>query len=320
MPSQAVNGKAFEYAILNQIRAVLNTSSCDPEIPETKALLVAKNAYCSFERCGQEPFDEAAREAVKYIINFEPRIKGSFTLFDRLCLELASDNLGQKGDVRDVLIRCPGQNWEIGISAKNNHKAVKHSRLSPTIDFGNEWLNIPCSNIYFKEINLIFDFLKQLRENNPDMLWADIDDLHQQIYFPILEAFRKELIRLDKDNNPIVASRLVQYLIGNQDFYKVIKGKNDVTIQAFNINGTLNKSYLNVKPKGSFSKLTLPKRLVDISYKQDSKTTLNVILDEGWQLSFRIHNASSKIENSLKFDIQLVSNPDSLFSNRIYLQ
>ena len=76
---------------------------------------------------------------------------------------------------------------------------------------------------------------------------------------------------------------------------------------------------LNFIKRGTFAKLALPNRLVDITYKQDSLTTLNVILDEGWQLSFRIHNASSKIENSLKFDIQLVSNPDSLFTNKIYL-
>jgi hypothetical protein len=33
------------------------------------------------------------------------------------------------------------QKWEIGVSAKNNHNAVKHSRLSSDIDFG-KWLNI----------------------------------------------------------------------------------------------------------------------------------------------------------------------------------
>ena len=36
-------------------------------------------------------------------------------------------------------------------------------------------------------------------------------------------------------------------------------------------------------------------------------------MDNGWQISFRIHSASSKVEPSLKFDIQLVGQPIVLF-------
>jgi len=45
-----------------------------------------------------------------------------------------------------------------------------------------------------------------------------------------------------------------------------------------------------------------------------------VALNEGWQISFRIHNASSRIEASLKFDINLVSTPRSLFVNQLFLK
>ena len=44
-----------------------------------------------------------------------------------------------------------------------------------------------------------------------------------------------------------------------------------------------------------------------------------VSLNEGWQISFRIHNASSRVEPSLKFDINLVSAPHSLFTNHLFL-
>jgi HaeIII restriction endonuclease len=43
--------------------------------------------------------------------------------------------------------------------------------------------------------------------------------------------------------------------------------------------------------------------------------TAAATLTEGWQISFRIHNASSRIEPSLKFDINLVSAPHTLFTN-----
>lgn len=37
-------------------------------------------------------------------------------------------------------------------------------------------------------------------------------------------------------------------------------------------------------------------------------------LDNGWQFSFRIHNASTKVETSLKFDIQIIGMPASIIT------
>ncbi|MGN1195752.1 MAG: HaeIII family restriction endonuclease [Acutalibacteraceae bacterium] len=39
---------------------------------------------------------------------------------------------------------------------------------------------------------------------------------------------------------------------------------------------------------------------------------MEIACDEGWSLTMRIHNASSKIEPSLKFDVQLASFPSSI--------
>jgi hypothetical protein len=36
-------------------------------------------------------------------------------------------------------------------------------------------------------------------------------------------------------------------------------------------------------------------------------------MDNGWAISFRIHNASKLVETSLKFDIQLLGQPANLF-------
>lgn len=35
---------------------------------------------------------------------------------------------------------------------------------------------------------------------------------------------------------------------------------------------------------------------------------------EDWQFSFRIHNASTKVETSLKFDIQIIGMPTTIVS------
>lgn len=237
---------------------------------------------------------------------------------DILEVEIVSDAKGQTGDVRDVLIVRSVQNWEIGISAKNNHRAVKHSRLSQQIDFGNKWLGLPCSKEYFSEIEPVFDMLSKIRENDRAARWDVIDNKHEMVYVPVLDAFRKELLRLDNKNPNIVPLKLVEYLIGNKDFYKIIRSPNEVEIQAYNLHGTLNQAAGKLKPKTRIRKIKLPNRLIEIKYKSNSTTTLIATLNEGWQISFRIHSAKSTVEPSLKFDINLISTPHTLFVNRLF--
>lgn len=318
MASQTINGKAFEYALLFEFYERLKTIT-SVSITKNEPYHTAKGFFDSFKEDEQDTFRLTASASINFLIDIEPRLSNGISEDDILVLELVSDQAGQTGDVRDVLMIRSLQKWEIGISAKNNHRAVKHSRLSNKINFGEKWLGVSCSDNYFKEINPIFDMLADLRAKDKSTKWTSIQNMHQVVYLPILDAFRKELIRLDKENPSIVAENLVQYLIGNQDFYKVIKGKNKVEIQAYNLHGTLNLPFENIKPKAKIPKLKLPSRLIEIVYQENSTTTLLVSLNEGWQISFRIHNASSRVEPSLKFDINLVSAPHTLFTNHIFV-
>ena len=150
-------------------------------------------------------------------------------------------------------------------------------------------------------------------------IWKSLCENHPTVYLPLLKAFRAELPRINEIQPQKTAQNLVQYLIGNRDFYKVIKGRNKVEIQAYNLHGTLNQSFKGIKPKAKIDRVKLPNRLVEVIFQENSKTTLLVTLSEGWQISFRIHNASSRIEASLKFDINLVSAPHSLFANHLFI-
>lgn len=133
------------------------------------------------------------------MLDIEPRLSNQLNDDDILELEIVSDKQGQRGDVRDVLAIRSSQNWEIGVSAKNNHRAVKHSRLSNDIDFGEKWLNIPCSEKYFHAIKPIFDKLNELRKaSNKTKKWESLGDYHTSIYVPILDAFKDELLSLDQ--------------------------------------------------------------------------------------------------------------------------
>lgn len=317
--TQTINGKAFEYALLNEFLERLRKVT-SVNVVENEPYKNALKCFDRFDEGEQGHYKLVASFAVNFLLDIEPRLSNGINENDTLQLEIVADKAGQSGDVRDVLAIRSLQKWEIGVSAKNNHRAVKHSRLSNDIDFGQKWLGFPCSEEYFQSIKPIFDNLAKLRTaSKATQKWDTLGDYHSSVYVPVLDAFRKELLRLDKENTGVVAEKLVEYLVGNQDFYKVIKGQNKVEIQAYNLHGTLNLPFENIKPKAKIQRLKLPNRLIEVVYQDNSKTTLLVTLSDGWQISFRIHNASSRIEPSLKFDINLVSAPHSLFSNQLFV-
>src|SRR5690606_4681915 len=95
----------------------------------------------------------SAKAGMHAIIKMEPKIiEGN----DALTVIIQADDVAKRGDVRDVLIARQEIAWEIGLSVKHNHEALKHSRLSTKLDFGNSWYGIPSSKQYFEEIALIF--------------------------------------------------------------------------------------------------------------------------------------------------------------------
>lgn len=315
---QVINGKAFEYALLLEFYEKLQLLT-EVDVLKNSSHDFALGYFESFSETEQGKYRLSASIAANLLLDIEPRLSHSIGEKDRLQLEIISDAQAQSGDVRDVLAIRAVQKWEIGISAKNNHRAVKHSRLSNNIDFGQKWLGIPCSKEYFDEIQPIFDKLDEEKKNSGGKLeWKQYGDYHASVYVPVLDAFAKELKRIT-DQHPQAAASLVHYLVGNKDFYKVVKRPKCVEIQAYNLNGTMNLASPLKKAYDKVPKLKLPDELVKISYKPRSRNTIIVNLDQGWEIAFRIHNASSRIEPSLKFDINLVSTPQSLFSTKIYL-
>ena len=310
-------GKAYEYACLIAIREHLfGKTDSDITIQESDALQTAKTAFEKAKKEGlSDKLVKAANAAARVIIRLEPQLEygnGSLNLV------IQTDAQGIAGDVRDVVCVRRANGWEIGISCKHNHHAVKHSRLSATIDFGQEWVGVPCSQQYFDAVVPLFNELRDMRANavengEPLPLWNDIPDKAERYYVPVLNAFLAELKRL-ADNNPDVPSKLIEYLLGRYDFYKVITDDRHKTtrVEAINIAGNLNKSANGHRSIVDVAKLKLPTRFYHMGFVPDSDNKLEIVCDEGWTLTMRIHNASSKIEPSLKFDVQLVSLPSSI--------
>jgi hypothetical protein len=124
----------------------------------------------------------------------------------------------------------------------------------------------------------------------------------------------EELQRLDRMNPSIIPERLIRYLIGKNDFYKVITNnrKKTTRVEAINIAGSLNRPSVGKHSVVNVARLRLPKRFYNVDFKENSSTTIEVVCDEGWSVSMRIHNASSRIEPSLKFDVNLISLPNTI--------
>lgn len=311
MSSKSNNqGRAYEYVFLNVLFDEISKIR-EVWIEENSSFLASKKAWETLSEEEKEIYKLSALTGVNTILDLEPLILEKNN--DTLNLKIQADDNGKKGDVRDIIIMRENVNWEIGLSLKHNHFAVKHSRLSKKLDFGEKWYNIPCSEEYWKRVKPIFDFLEE--EKRKKTLWKEIINKDKDVYFPLLEAFKIEILKQNKEEIGLLENML-KYLLGKFDFYKVISidTKRITRVQSYNLYGTLNQEGVYKKRKIEIPIVILPNRIVSLDFKPGSLNTLELYLNNGWQFTFRIHNASSKVETSLKFDIQIVGMPTSIIS------
>lgn len=313
--NQTTTGKAFEYACMCALLDKYG-EKVDVVIEESPQMRTAQRCFAYLTALEKARYKKGADAAVKIINRLEPNLADDSS---KLILQMQTDSKGIAGDVRDVVCLRDGK-WEIGISCKHNHDAVKHSRLSDTIDFGKEWFGKECSSEYFTRVKKVFTPLRNRRDESikegKEALWNEISNKEVDCYIPVLEAFMDELRRLDKEYPKEIPARLIKYLIGTRDFYKVIMNdKRQYTqIESINITGTLNKPLGKKKALVDVPLMKLPTKFYEIGFKSGSNNTIVVVCDEGWNVSMRIHNASSKIEPSLKFDVQLMAMPSTILT------
>ena len=307
--SNVANGKALEWAVASRLAIALGGSASIGAdlIVDSKSSTYAKDCFESLKSEEQIDWLNAAAMGVDHIVGRE---KLNPSIISPIGIEIASDSTGISGDVRDVIVNGP-KNSSIGISCKNNHDAFKHPRLSGTIDFVSDWkLNESgCSKEYWNRVNPIFERLAAIRKSsNGEMKFSDLDDLRSEVMLPIMDAFVGELKTLackGEASEATFCKELISYVIGNQDFYKLIRDKSDkqVRIMAFNFNGTL----AGRRPKSA-------SQLLGVNYQKESEVSGNSVtvvvqLDQGYAFRMRLHTASSRVEPSLKFDIQAVGLP-----------
>ncbi len=299
-------GRAYEYAWITALFNALN--------PIRKVQIVRNSSFAANERAwnivSEEKralFTASANAAVAAVLKFEPRMEENNG--DVLCLVAQKDEAGKAGDVRDIVIRRDAIKWEVGLSIKHNHSAVKHSRLAKNLDFGKRWYGVPCSQLYWKDVDPIFKSFETRRGTR----WSELNDKENNAYIPLLQAFLAEVDRSCKNNSSAVA-RMFEYLVGVKDYYKIISNdKNNLTvIQKFNFHGTLSPLSGINGASSNVGAVEIPSKILDMRFKPGFKTIVEIYMDNGWAFSFRLHNASTMVEPSLKFDVQFIDVPASV--------
>lgn len=298
-------GRAYEFICLNTLHQAI--------IAVRKAIIVrnssfdaAECAWNTLDSVDQQLYALSAKSTIDTLFALEPNMIEDSS--DTLRLFIQNDKHGEDADVRDIIIERKDIRWEIGLSIKHNHMAVKHSRIAKNLDFGSKWFGLPCSSEYWNDVKPIFEFLETEKEKGT--YFRDLISKEDQVYVPLLEAFVKE-VSTQVRRNKNLPRRMVEYLLSKYDFYKVISidSKRITTIQSFNMYGTLNLPSRKQSPTITVKVINLPTSLIHIGFKPNSKTTVLMCFDNGWQFSFRIHNAKDIIETSLKFDIQIIGMP-----------
>jgi hypothetical protein len=303
-------GRAYEFITLMTLEQEI--SKIRPvSVDKNSCYTAAFNAWNTLTSEEQEIYKVSAKAGALKIFELEPRIMEDGG--DMLELLLQPDTKGEEGDVRDILIIRRNIKWEVGLSLKHNHFAVKHSRLSSHLDFGKSWYSIPCSATYWNNVKPVFDFLTAQKQAK--VKFSELEDKENDVYIPILEAFIEE-VTYQYNLHKELPKKMVEYLLGKYDFYKMISIDKSklTTIQGFNLHGTLNLPGEKKKSAIEIPLVALPTRIVRLDFVPGSSNTVELYMDGGWQFSFRIHNAATYVEPSLKFDVQIVGMPTAIIT------
>lgn len=303
-------GRAYEYACLTQLEKLVSQTH-PAEIIRDSHFLATERSWNEIDDELRDKLTKSGKAAAETILTLEKLIIADGD--DPTILSIQPDQAGGAGDVRDILIRRKDRSWEVGLSIKHNNFAVKHSRLAKTLDFGDKWFGVKCSDSYWNEVKPIFDYLDMEHQKKTE--WKGLPNKEMDVYVPLLKAFLSELEQAYGIDQTI-PQRLVEYLLGKYDFYKVISLDSEklTRIQPVNLHGTLNKPDGANKPTLVIPVSALPTRIIAAGMRPGSTNTAELFLDKGWQFSFRIHNASTIVESSLKFDIKFEGLPVTIIS------
>ena len=294
LSKRQTNGRGLEYAFALAVESCLGVRVSG----DIKAL--RRNAY---ERLGsemKEVFSKDARALLAHLLQLEgiPQGEGGWSA------RYLDDASARDGDVRDIVISKGDR--EVGISCKSNHKAFKHSRISPESSLRVAWRLSPVSGSdrgYVQELGRLFDDLESQTFDD----WSDLGARRKQAFYDAcIAAFNKEIRRLIGEiGDSEISFRLAKYFLGSKGYYKCVVSRGGSFLQAFCFGRSV------------VARISFPRRLIALDSPPGKHGVLHMHFDRGFSFSLRLHNASSSYERSLKFDIQALALPQSLYTHHL---
>ena len=292
--SQTASGKSFEYALALECSDLWGVEIIGEAVDSTR------RAYFDVTESDRVERHQAARATLAFLAARDNRLNPG----NLESVELQPDKVARYGDVRDLVLHTQS-GTEIGLSAKNRNRAMRNPRISPKYDFGERWFGSTNSDAYREAIKPVWEFIEPMYVAG--QMWPEESIKNEIIYLPALAAFIEETSRIFHENPLQSARHMMSYMLGIADYYMVYKQNGDVLVQSFNMHKTLTwgKSF------------PMPTRLVELAMKPDNETTAMMVMDAGWQLSFRIHSADKLVRRSLKYTVKIEGQPPELAQHQI---
>lgn len=292
------SGSAFEYALIEAIGQQIGVAPLENAALERARLKYESSAHRThLLRC--------AENAVQYIAQQDKRLNST----EPRTLFLNSSRVAQSAhDVRDIVLQS--RLVTIGFSCKVNNQDLRHSRLSTKLDFVREWgiNNNGASPAYWKSVDPVFSRLQKLREQRLDWIteYPTLAARRRFVLAPVLDAWALEMDRVAKSDKS-TAEKLCRYVLGSKSYWKVISNRHNVLVQNFNLEGDMPGKLL-----------PMPSKVVEIMISDKSSVRERIVVcDGGYSFGFRLHTASSRIENSLKFAVKGLTLPNEIRTVKI---
>ncbi len=168
-------------------------------------------------------------------------------------------------------------------------------------------MKVDCSDEYRNDVGSAFSLLTPFFKSP----WRELDSkLKENVYKLVATAFINELQRLEHMHGPIIPENLIRFLLGDHDYYKLLRKGRTTQIQPINIHGTLAHKCGTSNPVTIIGRLPMSSRFLKIELH--SWNRLRVYFDAGWQIEMRVHNKDTLITQSLAFETEVLGQPASL--------
>jgi len=274
-------GRALEYVIVKEILKSSINVKCDNKTLDAQSRDKAK--YETLSENLKTKYIKSAKKILEWL-------KGSYGIkdSDTIIIRRISDDEAKKGNVTDIEVNFISN--KINFSIKHNHSALKHQRpsaLTQQCGFPKKSIEDKSYREYYKSI--CFNFVVAARKliSNAklfdELKLAEESFIDDNLYYPTCALVCGKINLWGK--NPFNTTSFFSFIVGMTNYYKIIVRENSIEILKFN-------------------DVALPTQM---TATLKDKSYVLVKFNNSWEISMRIHTASSRIIGvSQKFDTQPV--------------